>query len=150
MLVRDIEKSDLPVVFEMMKDVYYEIVGEMPEIDFKKLYEDLFGEDKVAQAIVVEGPDSVVGFLFYEPKYFLYSQGSYLHISFIAVKRDYRRNNSAEAMVNYLLEKCKNTGYIGLCCDIHNVNYISRRFFKKNKFKEQKGTSVFQRNLKNE
>lgn len=145
MSVEPIRHHDVTCVTILLQEIYKELTGTSVDLDRDVLFDHLFGRRRLTWALVYKEENRVVGVLFYESKYMVYSQKEYMHVSFIGVAKNYRKKNIAQKMLDKIEDLSIKKDMAGMCCDIHNINIVSRSFFKKNGFIESKGTREFQK-----
>ena len=133
MIIRTGKKSDIPQVFELIKELAeYEKALDKVSNTVEKLEEDGFGQNPVYELFVAENKFKIVGMAL---TYYRYStwRGKVLYLEDIIVKEALRRKGIGGKIFDFVLNHAKIQNCVGLSLQVLDWNEVGINFYKKYK-----------------
>jgi len=131
MIIRPGKKSDIPQVFELIKELAeYEKALDKVSNTVEKLEEDGFGQNPVYELFVAEIENKIVGIAL---TYYRFStwRGKVMYLEDLIVKEHMRRKGIGKKLFDMVLEHAKATSCVGLSLQVLDWNDLGINFYKK-------------------
>ena len=131
MIIRPGKKSDIPQVFELIKELAeYEKALDKVSNTVEKLEEDGFGPNPVYELFVAEIENKIVGIAL---TYYRFStwRGKVMYLEDLIVKEHMRRKGIGKKLFDMVLEHAKVTSCVGLSLQVLDWNDLGINFYKK-------------------
>jgi len=131
MIIRPGKKSDIPQVFELIKELAeYEKALDKVSNTVEKLEEDGFGPNPVYELFVAEIENKIVGIAL---TYYRFStwRGKVMYLEDLIVKEHMRRKGIGKKLFDMVLDHAKVTSCIGLSLQVLDWNELGINFYKK-------------------
>ena len=131
MIIRPGKKSDIPQVFELIKELAeYEKALDKVSNTVEKLEEDGFGPNPVYELFVAEIENKIVGIAL---TYFRFStwRGKVMYLEDLIVKEHMRRKGIGKKLFDMVLDHAKVTRCVGLSLQVLDWNDLGINFYKK-------------------
>ena len=131
MIIRPGKKSDIPQVFELIKELAeYEKALDKVSNTVEKLEEDGFGPNPVYELFVAEIENSIVGIAL---TYYRFStwRGKVIYLEDLIVKEHMRRKGIGKKLFDMVLDHAKVTSCVGLSLQVLDWNELGINFYKK-------------------
>ena len=131
MIIRPGKKSDIPQVFELIKELAeYEKALDKVSNTVEKLEEDGFGPNPVYELFVAEIENNIVGIAL---TYYMFStwRGKVMYLEDLIVKEHMRRKGIGKKLFDMVLDNAKVTRCVGLSLQVLDWNDLGINFYKK-------------------
>ena len=131
MIIRPGKKSDIPQVFELIKELAeYEKALDKVSNTVEKLEEDGFGPKPVYDLFVAEIENSIIGIAL---TYYRFStwRGKVMYLEDLIVKEHMRRKGIGKKLFDMILDHAKVTSCVGLSLQVLDWNDLGINFYKK-------------------
>ena len=131
MIIRPGKKSDIPQVFELIKELAeYEKALDKVSNTVEKLEEDGFGPNPVYELFVAEIENNIVGIAL---TYYRFStwRGKVMYLEDLIVKENMRRKGIGKKLFDMVLDHAKVTSCVGLSLQVLDWNNLGINFYKK-------------------
>ncbi len=131
MIIRPGKKSDIPQVFELIKELAeYEKALDKVSNTVEKLEEDGFGPNPVYELFVAEIENKIVGIAL---TYYRFStwRGKVMYLEDLIVKEHMRRKGIGKKLFDMVLDHAKVTSCVGLSLQVLDWNELGINFYKK-------------------
>lgn len=131
MIIRPGKKSDIPQVFDLIKELAeYEKALDKVSNTVEKLEEDGFGPNPVYDLFVAEIENSIVGIAL---TYYRFStwRGKVMYLEDLIVKEHMRRKGIGKKLFDMVLDHAKVTRCVGLSLQVLDWNDLGINFYKK-------------------
>tara|TARA_B100001989_G_scaffold225270_1_gene180196 strand:- start:54 stop:497 length:444 start_codon:yes stop_codon:yes gene_type:complete len=131
MIIRPGKKSDIPQVFELIKELAeYEKALDKVSNTVEKLEEDGFGPNPVYELFVAEIENNIVGIAL---TYYRFStwRGKVMYLEDLIVKEHMRRKGIGKKLFDMVLDHAKVTSCVGLSLQVLDWNDLGINFYKK-------------------
>ena len=131
MIIRPGKKSDIPQVFNLIKELAeYEKALEKVSNTVDKLEEDGFGPNPVYELFVAEIENKIVGIAL---TYYRFStwRGKVMYLEDLIVKEHMRRKGIGKKLFDMVLDHAKVTSCVGLSLQVLDWNDLGINFYKK-------------------
>ena len=131
MIIRPGKKSDIPQVFELIKELAeYEKALDKVSNTVEKLEEDGFGPNPVYELFVAEIENDIVGIAL---TYYRFStwRGKVMYLEDLIVKEHMRRKGIGKKLFDMVLDHAKVTSCVGLSLQVLDWNELGINFYKK-------------------
>ena len=131
MIIRPGKKSDIPQVFELIKELAeYEKALDKVSNTVEKLEEDGFGPNPVYELFVAEIENNIVGIAL---TYYRFStwRGKVLYLEDLIVREHMRRKGIGKKLFDMVLDHAKVTSCVGLSLQVLDWNDLGINFYKK-------------------
>ena len=131
MIIRPGKKSDIPQVFELIKELAeYEKALDKVSNTVEKLEEDGFGPNPVYELFVAEIENSIVGIAL---TYYRFStwRGKVMYLEDLIVREHMRRKGIGKKLFDMVLDHAKVTSCVGLSLQVLDWNELGINFYKK-------------------
>ena len=131
MIIRPGKKSDIPQVFELIKELAeYEKALDKVSNTVEKLEEDGFGPNPVYELFVAEIENNIVGIAL---TYYRFStwRGKVMYLEDLIVKEHMRRKGIGKKLFDMVLDHAKVTRCVGLSLQVLDLNDLGINFYKK-------------------
>ena len=131
MIIRPGKKSDIPQVFELIKELAeYEKALDKVSNTVEKLEEDGFGPNPVYELFVAEIENNIVGIAL---TYYRFStwRGKVMWLEDLIVKEHMRRKGIGKKLFDMVLDHAKVTRCVGLSLQVLDWNDLGINFYKK-------------------
>ena len=131
MIIRPGKKSDIPQVFDLIKDLAeYEKALDKVSNTVEKLEEDGFGPNPVYELFVAEIENKIVGIAL---TYYRFStwRGKVMYLEDLIVKEHMRRKGIGKKLFDMVLDHAKVTSCVGLSLQVLDWNDLGINFYKK-------------------
>ena len=131
MIIRPGKKSDIPQVFELIKELAeYEKAFDKVSNTVEKLEEDGFGPNPVYELFVAEIENNIVGIAL---TYYRFStwRGKVMYLEDLIVKEQMRRKGIGKKLFDMVLDHAKVTSCVGLSLQVLDWNDLGINFYKK-------------------
>ena len=131
MIIRPGKKSDIPQVFDLIKDLAeYEKALEKVSNTVDKLEEDGFGPNPVYELFVAEIENNIVGIAL---TYYRFStwRGKVMYLEDLIVREHMRRKGIGKKLFDMVLDHAKVTRCVGLSLQVLDWNDLGINFYKK-------------------
>lgn len=131
MIIRPGKKSDIPQVFNLIKELAeYEKALEKVSNTVDKLEEDGFGPNPVYELFVAEIENKIVGIAL---TYYRFStwRGKVMYLEDLIVKEHMRRKGIGKKLFDMVLDHAKVTRCVGLSLQVLDWNDLGINFYKK-------------------
>ena len=131
MIIRPGKKSDIPQVFELIKELAeYEKALDKVSNTVEKLEEDGFGPNPVYELFVAEIENSIIGIAL---TYYRFStwRGKVMYLEDLIVKEHMRRKGIGKKLFDMVLDHAKVTSCVGLSLQVLDWNDLGINFYKK-------------------
>ena len=131
MIIRPGKKSDIPQVFELIKELAeYEKALDKVSNTVEKLEEDGFGPNPVYDLFVAEIENSIIGIAL---TYYRFStwRGKVMYLEDLIVKEHMRRKGIGKKLFDMVLDHAKVTSCVGLSLQVLDWNDLGINFYKK-------------------
>lgn len=131
MIIRPGKKSDIPQVFNLIKELAeYEKALEKVSNTVDKLEEDGFGPNPVYELFVAEIENNIVGIAL---TYYRFStwRGKVMYLEDLIVKEHMRRKGIGKKLFDMVLDHAKVTRCVGLSLQVLDWNDLGINFYKK-------------------
>ena len=131
MIIRPGKKSDIPQVFELIKELAeYEKALDKVSNTVEKLEEDGFGPNPVYELFVAEIENNIVGIAL---TYYRFStwRGKVMYLEDLIVKEHMRRKGIGKKLFDMVLDHAKVTRCVGLSLQVLDWNELGINFYKK-------------------
>ena len=131
MIIRPGKKSDIPQVFELIKELAeYEKALDKVSNTVEKLEEDGFGPNPVYELFVAEIENNIVGIAL---TYYRFStwRGKVMYLEDLIVRENMRRKGIGRKLFDMVLDHAKVTSCVGLSLQVLDWNELGINFYKK-------------------
>ena len=131
MIIRPGKKSDIPKVFELIKELAeYEKALDKVSNTVEKLEEHGFGPNPVYELFVAEIENNIVGIAL---TYYRFStwRGKVMYLEDLIVKEHMRRKGIGKKLFDMVLDHAKVTSCVGLSLQVLDWNDLGINFYKK-------------------
>ena len=131
MIIRPGKKSDIPQVFELVKELAeYEKALDKVSNTVDKLEEDGFGPNPVYELFVAEIENNIVGIAL---TYYRFStwRGKVMYLEDLIVREQMRRKGIGKKLFDMVLDHAKVTSCVGLSLQVLDWNDLGINFYKK-------------------
>lgn len=131
MIIRPGKKSDIPQVFDLIKELAeYEKALDKVSNTVEKLEEDGFGPNPVYELFVAEIENKIVGIAL---TYYRFStwRGKVMYLEDLIVKEHMRRKGIGKKLFDMVLDHAKVTRCVGLSLQVLDWNELGINFYKK-------------------
>lgn len=131
MIIRPGKKSDIPQVFDLIKELAeYEKALDKVSNTVEKLEEDGFGPNPVYELFVAEIENKIVGIAL---TYYRFStwRGKVMYLEDLIVKEHMRRKGIGKKLFDMVLDHAKVTSCVGLSLQVLDWNDLGINFYKK-------------------
>ena len=131
MIIRPGKKSDIPQVFELIKELAeYEKALNKVSNTVEKLEEDGFGPNPVYELFVAEIENNIVGIAL---TYYRFStwRGKVMYLEDLIVREHMRRKGIGKKLFDMVLDHAKVTSCVGLSLQVLDWNELGINFYKK-------------------
>ena len=131
MIIRPGKKSDIPQVFELIKELAeYEKALDKVSNTVEKLEEDGFGPNPVYELFVAEIENNIVGIAL---TYYRFStwRGKVMYLEDLIVREHMRRKGIGKKLFDMVLDHAKGTSCVGLSLQVLDWNDLGINFYKK-------------------
>ena len=131
MIIRPGKKSDIPQVFELIKELAeFEKALDKVSNTVEKLEEDGFGPNPVYELFVAEIENKIVGIAL---TYYRFStwRGKVMYLEDLIVKKHMRRKGIGKKLFDMVLDHAKVTRCVGLSLQVLDWNDLGINFYKK-------------------
>ena len=131
MIIRPGKKSDIPQVFDLIKELAeYEKALDKVSNTVEKLEEDGFGPNPVYELFVAEIENNIVGIAL---TYYRFStwRGKVMYLEDLIVKEHMRRKGIGKKLFDMILDHAKVTRCVGLSLQVLDWNDLGINFYKK-------------------
>ena len=131
MIIRTGKKSDIPQVFELIKELAeYEKALDKVSNTVEKLEEDGFGPNPVYELFVAEIENNIVGIAL---TYYRFStwRGKVMYLEDLIVREHMRRKGIGKKLFDIVLDHAKVTSCVGLSLQVLDWNDLGINFYKK-------------------
>ena len=131
MIIRPGKKSDIPQVFDLIKELAeYEKALDKVSNTVEKLEEDGFGPNPVYELFVAEIENNIVGIAL---TYYRFStwRGKVMYLEDLIVKEHMRRKGIGKKLFDMVLDHAKVTSCVGLSLQVLDWNNLGINFYKK-------------------
>ena len=131
MIIRPGKKSDIPLVFQLIKELAeYEKALDKVSNTVEKLEEDGFGPNPVYELFVAEIENKIVGIAL---TYYRFStwRGKVMYLEDLIVKEHMRRKGIGKKLFDMVLDHAKVTSCVGLSLQVLDWNDLGINFYKK-------------------
>ena len=131
MIIRPGKKSDIPQVFDLIKELAeYEKALDKVSNTVEKLEEDGFGPNPVYELFVAEIENKIVGIAL---TYYRFStwRGKVMYLEDLIVKEHMRRRGIGKKLFDMVLDHAKVTSCVGLSLQVLDWNDLGINFYKK-------------------
>ena len=131
MIIRPGKKSDVPQVFDLIKELAeYEKALDKVSNTVEKLEEDGFGPNPVYELFVAEIENKIVGIAL---TYYRFStwRGKVMYLEDLIVKEHMRRKGIGKKLFDMVLDHAKVTSCVGLSLQVLDWNDLGINFYKK-------------------
>ena len=131
MIIRPGKKSDIPQVFELIKELAeYEKALDKVSNTVEKLEEDGFGPNPVYELFVAEIENNIVGIAL---TYYRFStwRGKVMYLEDLIVKEHMTRKGIGKKLFDMVLDHAKVTSCVGLSLQVLDWNDLGINFYKK-------------------
>lgn len=131
MIIRPGKKSDIPQVFDLIKELAeYEKAIDKVSNTVEKLEEDGFGPNPVYELFVAEIENKIVGIAL---TYYRFStwRGKVMYLEDLIVKEHMRRKGIGKKLFDMVLDHAKVTRCVGLSLQVLDWNDLGINFYKK-------------------
>ena len=131
MIIRPGKKSDIPQVFQLIKELAeYEKALDKVSNTVEKLEEDGFGPNPVYELFVAEIENKIVGIAL---TYYRFStwRGKVMYLEDLIVKEHMRRKGIGKKLFDMVLDHAKVTSCVGLSLQVLDWIDLGINFYKK-------------------
>ena len=131
MIIRPGKKSDIPQVFQLIKELAeYEKALDKVSNTVEKLEEDGFGPNPVYELFVAEIENKIVGIAL---TYYRFStwRGKVMYLEDLIVKEHMRRKGIGKKLFDMVLDHAKVTSCVGISLQVLDWNDLGINFYKK-------------------
>lgn len=131
MIIRPGKKSDIPQVFDLIKELAeYEKALDKVSNTVEKLEEDGFGPNPVYELFVAEIENKIVGIAL---TYYRFStwRGKVMYLEDLIVREQMRRKGIGKKLFDMVLDHAKVTRCVGLSLQVLDWNDLGINFYKK-------------------
>ena len=131
MIIRPGKKSDIPQVFDLIKELAeYEKALDKVSNTVEKLEEDGFGPNPVYELFVAEIENNIVGIAL---TYYRFStwRGKVMYLEDLIVREHMRRKGIGKKLFDMVLDHAKVTSCVGLSLQVLDWNELGINFYKK-------------------
>jgi len=131
MIIRPGKKSDIPQVFDLIKELAeYEKALDKVSNTVEKLEEDGFGPNPVYELFVAEIENNIIGIAL---TYYRFStwRGKVMYLEDLIVKEHMRRKGIGKKLFDMVLDHAKVTRCVGLSLQVLDWNDLGINFYKK-------------------
>ena len=131
MIIRPGKKSDIPQVFQLIKELAeYEKALDKVSNTVEKLEEDGFGPNPVYDLFVAEIENKIVGIAL---TYYRFStwRGKVMYLEDLIVREHMRRKGIGKKLFDMVLDHAKVTRCVGLSLQVLDWNDLGINFYKK-------------------
>jgi len=131
MIVRRLDKADLPRVINLSKQLAREVEDPEPSLSLSAIEELAFGECPWFEALVVELGGEVVGFAAYTHFLELHTALRVLHVSDLVVESSRQRDGIGQVILDALLQGAASKGCHVIRLEVWYRNEPARTFYAK-------------------
>ena len=131
MIIRPGKKSDIPQVFDLIKELAeYEKALDKVSNTVERLEEDGFGPNPVYELFVAENENVIVGIAL---TYYRFStwRGKVMYLEDLIVREHMRRKGIGKKLFDMVLDHAKVTSCVGLSLQVLDWNELGINFYKK-------------------
>ena len=131
MIIRPGKKSDIPQVFDLIKELAeYEKALDKVSNTVERLEEDGFGPNPVYELFVAENENVIVGIAL---TYYRFStwRGKVMYLEDLIVREHMRRKGIGKKLFDMVLDHAKVTSCVGLSLQVLDWNDLGINFYKK-------------------
>lgn len=110
--IKKASEENIPQIIDLLHEFAdYENLLDACEITEERLHTALFGEGKVAEAVLAFENETPIGYAIFYPNFATFRGQRGLYLEDIFVKKEFRRSGAGEAMIKWLAREAKTRGF---------------------------------------
>lgn len=125
-------EENIPQIIALLREfAEYENLLDYVEVTEESLKVALFGEGKVAEAIVAFEVDEPIGYAVFYPNFATFRGQRGLYLEDIFIKKEFRGKGVGEAIIKYLAKLAKSRGFERIDFQVLEWNAPAIKFYEK-------------------
>ena len=105
-------ETDIPQIVALIREfAEYENLSDFCEVTEEKLYAALFGETKVAEAVVAFEDETPIGYAIFYPSFATFRGQRGMYLEDIYITKDFRKKGIGETMLKHIARLAKSRGF---------------------------------------
>ncbi|HEX8250103.1 MAG TPA: GNAT family N-acetyltransferase [Pyrinomonadaceae bacterium] len=130
--IKPADKNNTRQILALIREfAEYENLSDFCEVTEERLNAALFGETKVAEAIIVFQEDAPVGYAIFYPNFASFRGQRGFYLEDIYIKQEFRGKGAGEAMLKYIAGAGKARGFERIDFQVLEWNAPAIRFYEK-------------------
>lgn len=126
------KEENIPQIIALMREfAEYENLLDYCEVTEELLEVALFGETKVADAIVAFAGETPIGYAVFYPNFATFRGQRGLYLEDIFIKKEYRGAGAGEMIIKYLAKSAKERGFERIDFQVLEWNTPAIKFYEK-------------------
>lgn len=125
-------EENIPQIIALMREfAEYENLLEYVEVTEERLKAALFGETRVADAVVAFADDAPIGYAVFYPNFATFRGQRGLYLEDIFIKKEFRGKGVGEMILKYLAKSAKTRGFERIDFQVLEWNTPAIKFYEK-------------------
>ena len=125
-------ENDIPQILSLLREfAEYENLLDYLEVTEERLKAALFGENKIAEAIVAFDDETAIGYAIFYPYFATFRGQRGFFLEDIFISKDFRGRGVGELMLKYIATLAKSRGFERIDFQVLEWNAPAIRFYEK-------------------
>ena len=125
-------ENDIPQILSLLREfAEYENLLDYLEVTEERLKAALFGENKIAEAIVAFDDETAIGYAIFFPHFSTFRGQRGIYLEDIFISKDFRGKGVGEMMLKYIATLAKSRGFERIDFQVLEWNAPAIRFYEK-------------------
>jgi ribosomal protein S18 acetylase RimI-like enzyme len=130
--IKKAAEENIPQIIALLREfAEYENLLEYVEVTEERLKVALFGETKVADAVVVFDSETPIGYAVFYPNFATFRGQRGLYLEDIFIKKEFRGRGVGEMIIKYLAKAAKEGGFERIDFQVLEWNTPAIKFYEK-------------------
>jgi ribosomal protein S18 acetylase RimI-like enzyme len=132
MKIKKADEENIPQIIALMREFAdYENLLDYCEVTEERLKIALFGETKVADAVLAFEDETPIGYAVFYPNFATFRGQRGLYLEDIFIKKEYRGRGVGEMILKYLAKSAKERGFERIDFQVLEWNTPAIKFYEK-------------------
>ena len=124
-------ENDIPQILSLLREfAEYEKLLDYLEVTEERLKAALFGENKIAEAIVAFDDETAIGYAIFFPHFSTFRGQRGIYLEDIFISKDFRGKGVGEMMLKYIATLAKSRGFERIDFQVLEWNAPAIRFYE--------------------